>query len=89
MSQLDYFLSSWNVLAALAGTPKDVIEILSKASDKVLHTPNVMEKARSFGSEVVGGRPDSVAKFLKEERVCCEAASQAGQEHIPLIRNLR
>ncbi len=74
-----YSLSSWNVLAAPAGTPKDVIEILSKASDKVLHTPNVMEKARSFGSEVVGGTPDTVAKFLKEERVRWEAAVKAAK----------
>jgi tripartite-type tricarboxylate transporter receptor subunit TctC len=74
-----YSLSSWNVLAAPAGTPKDVIEILSKASDKVLHTPNVTEKARSFGSEVVGGTPDSVAKFLKEERVRWEAAVKAAK----------
>ena len=75
----EFSLSSWNVLAAPAGTPKDVIEILSKASDKVLHTPDVMEKARSFGSEVVGGSPDSVAKFLKEERLRWEAAVKAAK----------
>jgi len=74
-----YSLSSWNVLAAPAGTPKDVVEILSKASDKVLHTPEVMEKARSFGSEVVGGTPESVARFLKEERVRWEAAVKAAK----------
>ena len=69
-----YSLSSWNVLAVPAGTPKDVIAILSKASDKVLHTQEVMDRARSFGSETVGGTPDSVARFLKEERVRWEAA---------------
>ncbi len=74
-----YSLSSWNVLAVPAGTPKDVIEILSKASDKVLHTPEVMEKARSFGSEVVGGTPESVVGFLKEERVRWEAAVKAAK----------
>ncbi len=74
-----YSLSSWNVLAVPAGTPKDVIEILSKASDNVLHTPDVMDKARSFGSETVGGTPDSVARFLKEERVRWEAAVNAAK----------
>jgi tripartite-type tricarboxylate transporter receptor subunit TctC len=74
-----YSLSSWNVLAVPAGTPKDVIEILSKASDKVLHTQEVMDKARSFGSETVGGTPDSVAHFLKEERVRWESAVKAAK----------
>jgi tripartite-type tricarboxylate transporter receptor subunit TctC len=74
-----YSLSSWNVLAAPAGTPKNVIEVLSKASDKVLHTPEVMEKARSFGSQVVGGTPTSVAEFLKQERVRWEAAVKAAK----------
>jgi tripartite-type tricarboxylate transporter receptor subunit TctC len=74
-----YSLSSWNVLAAPAGTPKDVVEILSKASDKVLHTPEVMEKSRSFGSEVVGGTPESVTTFLQEERVRWEAAVKAAK----------
>jgi tripartite-type tricarboxylate transporter receptor subunit TctC len=74
-----YSLSSWNVLAVPAGTPKEVVEILSKASDKVLHTQEVMDKARSFGSETVGGTPDSVARFLKEERVRWEAAVNAAK----------
>lgn len=74
-----YSLSSWNVLAVPAGTPKDVVEILSKASDKVLHAPEVVEKAKSFGSEVVGGTPESVVKFLKEERVRWEAAVKAAK----------
>ena len=46
-----------------------------------------IEKARSFGSEVVGGRPDSVARSLKEERHRWEAGgegSEAGQKHVPL-----
>jgi len=74
-----YSLSSWNVLAVPAGTPKDVVAKLSAASDKVLHTTTVMEKARSFGSQVVGGTPDSVVAFLKEERVRWLAAVKAAK----------
>lgn len=74
-----YSLSSWNVLAVPAGTPSEVVEILSKASDKVLHTPEVMEKARSFGSETVGGTPESVGKFLKEERLRWETAVKSAK----------
>src|SRR4029079_1503648 len=74
-----YALSSWNVLAVPAGTPSEVVEILSKACDKVLHTPEVVEKARSFGSEIVGGTPESVAKFLKEERIRWETAVKSAK----------
>lgn len=74
-----YSLSSWNVLAVPAGTPKDVVAKLSAASDKVLHTATVMEKARSFGSQVVGGTPDSVVAFLKEERARWLAAVKAAK----------
>ena len=74
-----YSLSSWNVLAVPAGTPNDVVAKLSAASDKVLHTPEVMAKARSFGSQVVGGSPQSVVAFLKEERVRWEGAVKAAK----------
>ncbi|MGB6535270.1 MAG: tripartite tricarboxylate transporter substrate binding protein [Xanthobacteraceae bacterium] len=70
-------LSSWNVLAVPAGTPKDVVAKLSAACDRVLHIPTVVEKARAFGSEPVGGTPEEVDAFLKEERVRWKAAVKA------------
>lgn len=72
-------LSSWNVLVVPAGTPKDVVAKLSAASNRILHLPAVVEKARSFGSETVGGTPEEVAAFLQEERVRWEAAVKAAK----------
>jgi tripartite-type tricarboxylate transporter receptor subunit TctC len=74
-----YALSSWNVLAVPAGTPKEIVDKLSAESDRILHSPDVIEKARSFGSQVVGGTPEQVAAFLKEERVRWEAAVKAAK----------
>ena len=74
-----YSLSSWNVLAAPADTPEDVIAKISAASDQILHQPEVVAKARSFGSETVGGTPDGVAAFLKEERDRWEAAVKSAK----------
>lgn len=74
-----YSLSSWNVLAAPANTPEDVIAKISAASDQILHLPEVVAKARSFGSETVGGTPDSVAAFLKDERDRWEAAVKSAK----------
>ncbi len=74
-----YALSSWNVLAVPAGTPKEIVDKLSAETDRVLHMPSVIEKARSFGSEPVGGTPEQTAAFLKEERVRWESAVKAAK----------
>ena len=74
-----YSLSSWNVLAMPAGTPKEIVEKVSAEVHRIVHLPEVAEKMRSFGSEPVGGTPDDVVAFLKEERVRWEAAVKAAK----------
>ena len=72
-----YSLSSWNVIAMPAGTPKEIVEKVSAEVNRIVHLPEVAEKMRSFGSEPVGGRPDETAAFLKDERGSWEAAVKA------------
>jgi tripartite-type tricarboxylate transporter receptor subunit TctC len=72
-----YELSSWNIMAVPAGTPKEIVERLSAECQRILQMPDVIEKMRSFGSEPVGGTPEEIAAFLKEERVRWEAAVKA------------
>jgi tripartite-type tricarboxylate transporter receptor subunit TctC len=72
-----YSLSSWNVMAMPAGTPKAVIEKVSAEVNRIVHLPEVAEKMRSFGSEPIGGTPANVAAFLKDERARWEAAVKA------------
>ena len=74
-----YELSSWNVMAVAAGTPKEIVERLSAECRRILQMPDVIEKMRAFGSEPVGGTPEEVAAFLKEERVRWEAAVKAAK----------
>jgi tripartite-type tricarboxylate transporter receptor subunit TctC len=74
-----YSLSSWNVLAMPAGTPKDIVAKVSAECDRILHMPEVVARLRSFGSEPVGGTPEEVAAFLKSERVRWEAAIKAAK----------
>ncbi|HEY7245865.1 MAG TPA: tripartite tricarboxylate transporter substrate binding protein [Xanthobacteraceae bacterium] len=74
-----YALSSWNVLAAPAKTPKDIVNVLSKECDRIVHLPEVMETMRSFGSEPVGGTPEQTAEFLGSERPRWEAAIKAAK----------
>jgi tripartite-type tricarboxylate transporter receptor subunit TctC len=72
-----YELSSWNIMAVPAGTPQEIVGRLSAECQHILQMPDVIEKMRSFGSEPVGGTPDEVAAFLKDERVRWEAAVKA------------
>jgi tripartite-type tricarboxylate transporter receptor subunit TctC len=74
-----YELSSWNVLAVPAKTPKEVVNVLSKECDRIVHLPGVVETMRSFGSEPVGGTPEQTAQFLESERPRWEAAINAAK----------
>jgi tripartite-type tricarboxylate transporter receptor subunit TctC len=76
-----YDLSSWNLLAMPAHTPKEIVGQVSKECDRIVHRPEVAEKMRSFGSEPVGGTPEKLAEFLKDERARWETAVKAA--HIP------
>jgi tripartite-type tricarboxylate transporter receptor subunit TctC len=74
-----YALSSWNVLAMPAGTPKEIIEKVSAECDRIVRIPEVAENMRSFGSEPFGGTPEEVAAFLKSDRMRWEAAVKAAK----------
>ena len=74
-----YSLSSWNVLALPAGTPKEIVAKVSAECDRILRMPDVAEQFASFGSRPVGGTPEDTVAFLKEERTRWEAAVKAAK----------
>jgi tripartite-type tricarboxylate transporter receptor subunit TctC len=74
-----YSLSPWNVLAMPAGTPKAIIAKVSAEFDRILHMADVVQRFASFGSRPIGGTPEDVAAFLKEERVRWQAAVDAAK----------
>lgn len=74
-----YELSSWNMLALPAKTPKEIVDIVSKECNRIIHLPEISEKMRSFGSEPVGGTPEQMREFLKAERVRWENAVKAAK----------
>ncbi|MFT3814874.1 MAG: tripartite tricarboxylate transporter substrate binding protein [Acidovorax sp.] len=54
-------------LLAPAGTPKDVVQRLSKALQAALASDAVKERLRSDGAEAGSMSPDEFTKFLKED----------------------
>jgi tripartite-type tricarboxylate transporter receptor subunit TctC len=74
-----YDLSSWNALAMPAKTPDDIIQMVGRECDRIVHLPEVVNKIKEIGSEPVGGTPAELAAFLKTERLKWEAAIKAAK----------
>jgi tripartite-type tricarboxylate transporter receptor subunit TctC len=58
---------TFNALFAPAGTPPEVIALLSKTSQAALKTPEAREQAHRAGYQIVGGTPEQLAERLKSE----------------------
>ena len=61
--------SSWFAVFAPAGTPRAVIAKLNADIVKVIHAPELRERMSGLGFDVVGGKPEELAAFLKAEIV--------------------
>ena len=58
---------SWLGLAAPAGTPDEIIQVLNKAANQALQTPSVKEKLAAMGTTPVGGTSAEFAKFVETQ----------------------
>jgi tripartite-type tricarboxylate transporter receptor subunit TctC len=58
---------SWAGMVVPARTPATVIEALWKASERVLHMPDVAEVLAKTGTEIVVSRPEAFAQTLKSD----------------------
>ena len=62
-----YDVSSWNGIAAPAGTPNAIIERLSKEINAVVAMPDVRQKLLDLGVEAQGSSPDALKQLLVTE----------------------
>lgn len=62
-----YEAVGWFGFAAPAGTPKDVVNRLSKEIVRILNLPEVRERLLAIGAEPVGSSPEAFSKFVKAE----------------------
>jgi len=54
-------------LIAPAGTPRDVVEILAAATQKVIAQPATREKFAELGAEATGGTPEQFAAYIRDD----------------------
>ena len=54
-------------VVAPAGTPKDIVELLSSQIVRILKLPDVKERLATLGYEPVGSTPDEFVERIKSE----------------------
>jgi tripartite-type tricarboxylate transporter receptor subunit TctC len=63
-----FSVTQWYGLLAPAGTPRDIVEFLSKQINSTLKQPDVTARIAAEGSEAVGSTPHQLAAHIKAER---------------------
>lgn len=62
-----YQVASWNALAAPAGTPADVIDVLNRAAREAIASPAVKDKLSRLGMRVASSTPAELGQLLAGE----------------------
>jgi tripartite-type tricarboxylate transporter receptor subunit TctC len=79
----NYVVTSWNALAARAGTPDPIVRKLNQQIAKALQDPGLREKALKLGIEARGSTPEEMsqrmARDIEKWRVVIEKANIAIQ----------
>ncbi len=59
--------TTWHGLVAPTGTPKDVIDTLSRAARQALAEPETRKALADLGVEIAGGTPEEFSAYIKSE----------------------
>jgi tripartite-type tricarboxylate transporter receptor subunit TctC len=58
---------TWNLIFAPAGTPRPIVDRLNAAINQAVRTPEMMEKAKAVGIDLVQSTPASSQKFYEDQ----------------------
>ena len=61
-------LAAWIGVMVPSGTPRPIVERLSKGVDKAMQAPDTGEKLAASGLELDYRKPDDMARYLREQR---------------------
>jgi tripartite-type tricarboxylate transporter receptor subunit TctC len=59
--------TTWHGLVAPAGTPRDIIDTLNRATTEALRDPAVRKSLMDLGVEINSGSPEEFAAYIKSE----------------------
>jgi len=63
----DFEVESWNGISVPAATPKESVQVLSKAISDVLPLPDVQEKSKRLGMAMRGSTPEQMTARMKAD----------------------
>ena len=58
---------TWNLIFAPASTPRPIVDRLNAAINQAVRTPEMMEKAKAIGIDLVQSTPESSKKFYEDQ----------------------
>jgi len=59
-----YSAGIWMGMLAPAGTPREIVDKLSRAANEAVKSPEVLSLLRTQGIDPLGGSPDDFAHFI-------------------------
>jgi tripartite-type tricarboxylate transporter receptor subunit TctC len=62
-----YEASAWFGIAAPKGTPREVIDILNKATNEAMKDPSILAKLKEMGGILMSGTPEDFGKVIVSE----------------------
>jgi len=60
-------VTSWQAAVAPVKTPREIVAKLNEATVKALRSPDVSERMKQIGFDVVAGTPEEFGKFMQQE----------------------
>jgi len=63
----DFEVASWNGISVPTATPQAVVQVLTRAINDVLPSPDVQEKSRKLGMEMRGSTPEAMTARMKRD----------------------
>lgn len=63
----DYVVTSWNALAARAGTSKEIVDKLSSEVQAVLKLPDIKQRMVALGMEPMSGTPQELDERMRRD----------------------
>jgi tripartite-type tricarboxylate transporter receptor subunit TctC len=63
----DFEVVSWNGISVPAATPKAVVQVLTRAINEVLPSPDIQEKVSKLGMEMRGSTPEAMTERMKRD----------------------
>jgi tripartite-type tricarboxylate transporter receptor subunit TctC len=63
----DFEAAGWAAILAPAGTPENVVNLLSAESEKILRNPDIQQRIIALGMEPTSSTPEEFKVFLKQQ----------------------